>query len=167
MAGDAVANPTDPDSEIMKGAHGWVQGHNAQCIATERQIILAVDLTSAANNRNQLEGMVEMGLRNLRKAKGGHAPPVAVVADAGYCSKANAALEIDGCDIFLATRGGRKMRKEGNAPPNGPPPPGLSALEYMEWKMGTEQGMKIYRMRGGIIEATFGQMKRSDLPIAR
>ncbi len=31
---DAVANPTDPDSCIMKTRRGWVQGYNAQAAVT-------------------------------------------------------------------------------------------------------------------------------------
>ena len=34
-------NVTDPDSRIMKTAHGWVQGYNAQAIANQHQIVLA------------------------------------------------------------------------------------------------------------------------------
>jgi hypothetical protein len=30
----AVANPSDPDSRIMKTRRGWVQGYNAQAVVT-------------------------------------------------------------------------------------------------------------------------------------
>jgi hypothetical protein len=32
---DQVANPTDPDSGIMKTRRGWVQGYNAQAVVTK------------------------------------------------------------------------------------------------------------------------------------
>src|SRR5918997_6655907 len=44
---DTVANPTDPDSGIMKTRHGWLQGYNAQAVVTPEQIILAADVTDA------------------------------------------------------------------------------------------------------------------------
>jgi hypothetical protein len=42
---DRVANPTDPDSGIMKTRRGWVQGYNAQAVVTPQQIILAAEVT--------------------------------------------------------------------------------------------------------------------------
>ena len=42
---DAVANVTDPDSEIMKTRRGWVQGYNGQAVVTADQIIVAAELT--------------------------------------------------------------------------------------------------------------------------
>src|SRR5271165_7576132 len=38
---DRGANPTDPDSGIMKTRRGWVHGYNAQAVVTPDQIILA------------------------------------------------------------------------------------------------------------------------------
>ena len=46
---DRVANPTDPDSGIMKTRRGWVQGYNAQAVVMPDQIILAADVTTEAN----------------------------------------------------------------------------------------------------------------------
>ena len=34
MDPDRTANPTDPDSGIMKTCRGWVQGYNAQAVVT-------------------------------------------------------------------------------------------------------------------------------------
>jgi hypothetical protein len=31
-----VANPTDPDSRIIKTRRGWVQGYNAQAVVTSQ-----------------------------------------------------------------------------------------------------------------------------------
>jgi transposase len=47
---ERVANPTDPDSRIMKMRRGWVQGDNAQLVVTPQQIILASEVTTEATN---------------------------------------------------------------------------------------------------------------------
>ncbi|HLF85614.1 MAG TPA: hypothetical protein VI584_00875, partial [Nitrospiria bacterium] len=39
------ANPTDPDSRIMKTRRGYVQGSSGQAVVTEGQIIVAAELT--------------------------------------------------------------------------------------------------------------------------
>jgi hypothetical protein len=62
-----VANPTDPDSRSRKTRRGWVQGYNAQLVVTPRQIILASEVTTEANDvrqsqpmRGQAQAMVEL-----------------------------------------------------------------------------------------------------------
>jgi transposase len=53
-----VANPTDPDSRIMKTRRGWVQGYNAQAVVTPQQIILASEVTTEVNDVRQLQPML-------------------------------------------------------------------------------------------------------------
>ena len=86
----AKANPTDPDSGIMKTAKGWVQGYNAQAMVSEDQIIIAGALTQDANDVRQLGPMVTAALVNLEMVSGEEAALGAVLADAGYWSDANA-----------------------------------------------------------------------------
>src|ERR1700675_1315529 len=54
-------NFTDPESRIMKGADGIVQGYNAQA-AVEPTLLLIVgqSVTEAANDKKQLKPMVEL-----------------------------------------------------------------------------------------------------------
>ncbi len=54
-------NFTDPESRIMKGADGMVQGYNAQA-AVESAFLLIVgqSVTEAANDKKQLKPMVEL-----------------------------------------------------------------------------------------------------------
>ena len=59
------ANPTDPDSGIMKTRRGWVQGYNAQAVVTPDQIILAADVTTEANDVRQLTGMLNEAQANV------------------------------------------------------------------------------------------------------
>ena len=41
----------------MKTRRGWVQGYTAQAVVTRDQIILAADITNAANDVRQLGGI--------------------------------------------------------------------------------------------------------------
>jgi hypothetical protein len=56
---ERLANPTDPDSSIMKTRRGWVQGYNAQLVVTPQQIILASEVTTEANDVRQLQPMLD------------------------------------------------------------------------------------------------------------
>src|SRR5262249_34155717 len=51
-------NFTDPESRIMKGADGLVQGYNAQAaVEPEMLLIVGQSVTEAANDKQQLEPM--------------------------------------------------------------------------------------------------------------
>ena len=53
-------NFTDPESRIMKGADGFVQGYNAQAaVEPELGLIVGQRVTEAANDKEQLQPMVE------------------------------------------------------------------------------------------------------------
>ena len=72
---DRSANPTDPDSNIMKTRRGWVQGYNAQAVVTPDQIILAADVTTEANDVRQLTGMLDQAQANVAAVMGEDASP--------------------------------------------------------------------------------------------
>ena len=44
---DGRINLTDPDSKVVKGLHGWIQGYNAQAVTNEHQIVLAAEVMTA------------------------------------------------------------------------------------------------------------------------
>jgi hypothetical protein len=73
--GDARANITDPASRIMKTRRGYVQGYNAQAVATCDQVIVAAEVTDEANDVHQFVPMVEAMDRTLKVA-GMHEPRV-------------------------------------------------------------------------------------------
>ncbi len=77
-------NFTDPESRIMKGGDGFVQGYNAQA-AVEPTLLLIVGqtVTEAANDKKQLKPMVEL----IEQQSGQR--PEAILADNGYCSEEN------------------------------------------------------------------------------
>jgi hypothetical protein len=83
---DTVANVTDPDSEMMKTRRGFIQGYNAQAVVTENQIILAVDVTTQANDINQLDPMLNQAQAMVEAVVGEDAILGVALADAGYCS---------------------------------------------------------------------------------
>src|SRR6266481_2139577 len=97
-------NFTDPESRIMKGADGFVQGYNAQAsVEPEMMLIVGQSVTEAANDKKQLEPMVEA----IEQQSGQR--PEAILAESGYCSEENLAClesaeqperKIDG---FIAT----------------------------------------------------------------
>jgi transposase len=102
--GDKKINKTDPDSRVMKTPDGYVQGYNAQIAVSGDHFIVAADLTEEANDVNQLEPMIEQTQDNLEAA--GAAEIRTVVADAGYLSADNVALDVSaGLLISPTTRG--------------------------------------------------------------
>jgi transposase len=158
---DRVANPTDPESGIMKTRQGWVQGYNAQAVVTPQQIILAAEVTTEANDVQQLKPMLDRAQAVVERVMGEDAVLGAAAADAGYWSDDNAASQTAECELFIATRKDRQQRAElrDAAPPRGRMPKGLSARERMQRKLRTQRGRAIYRQRGASVEPVFGQMK--------
>lgn len=158
---EAVTNPSDPDSAIMKTRRGWVQGYNAQIVVTADQIILAADVTTQANDVRQLTPMLDQAQANVVAVIGEEAELGRAVADAGYWSEANVERQTEECELFIATRKDREQRREARtAPtPRGRMPKTLTARGRMERKLRTRRGREIYRQRGAMVEPVFGQMK--------
>jgi transposase len=75
-------NLTDPDSRNVKTPRGWVQGDNAQAVATEDQIVIAAEVTVDSPDFGPLEPMVTATKAELTAA-GIHERPAVVLADAG------------------------------------------------------------------------------------
>jgi hypothetical protein len=158
---ERVANPTDPDSRIMKTRRRWVQGYNAQAAVTPRQIILATEVTTEANDVRQLQPMLGQAQAMVDLLLGEDARLAAAAADAGYWSEENAASQTEECELFIATRQDRKQRAElrDAASPRGRMPKKLSARQRMQRKLRTKCGRVIYAQCGASVEPVFGQMK--------
>ena len=78
---DKEANTTDPESQTLKTSTGWVQGYNGQAMVDcDHQIIVAKDITTDANDVQQLEPMLDECERVNGKR------PEKALADAGYWS---------------------------------------------------------------------------------
>jgi len=159
---DANACITDPDSGIMKTRRGWLQGYNAQIVVTTGQIIIATDVTTDANDVQQLQPMLAQAQANVAAVVDQDTVVLgAAVADAGYWSEANAASETAECELIIATQKDHKQRAalRDAPPPRGRTPNTMTARERMDRKLRTRHGRDRYRRRGASVEPVFGQMK--------
>jgi transposase len=149
-------NFTDPESRIMKGADGFVQGYNTQ-VAVEPllQLIVGQTVTAAANDKQQLEPLVE-----AMKEQSGQRPEE-VLADSGYCSDGNLEyLEEKKIEGFIATE--KQKHGERNEPcKRGPLPEDASRVERMKRKLKTKVGAAVYARRKCMVEPVFGQIKQA------
>src|SRR5918996_1785746 len=87
-------NLTDPESRTQKVAGGYIQGYNAQAAVSQDHIIVAADVTQDNTDVGQLEPLVTQARGNL-VATDAKRSIGTVVADAGYFSEDNSALELD------------------------------------------------------------------------
>ncbi len=154
-------NFSDPESRIMKGADGIVQGYNAQA-AVEPTLLLIVgqSVTEAANDKQQLVPMVEL----IEQQSGQR--PEAILADNGYCSEQNLEhLESTGqphrrIEGFIAT--GKQKHGEHRLPAQrGPLPQDATKVDRMKRKLQTKMGRAVYAARKCVVEPVFGQIKQA------
>jgi len=156
-AGDPKANAqrnfTDPDSHILKGGDGWIQGYNCQAaVDGDHQIIVAVGVSNQAADQHHLIPMVERIVANTGQL------PEKLIADAGYCSTSNIeASEQRGLDAYLSTS--RQSHGKRPRPSRGPAPRDLDARGRMDRKLRSKAGQAIYALRKIIAEPVFGQIK--------
>jgi len=45
---DGKVNLSDPDSKLVHGMRGWVQGYNAQTVCNEQHLILAAEVMTTS-----------------------------------------------------------------------------------------------------------------------
>jgi transposase len=156
-AGDPKANAqrnfTDPDSHILKGGDGWIQGYNCQAaVDGDHQIIVAVGVSNQASDQHHFVPMLERIVANTGQL------PEKMIADAGYCSTANIeASEQRWLDSYLSTS--RQEHGKRPRPSRGPAPRDLDARGRMERKLRSKAGQAIYALRKIIAEPVFGQIK--------
>ena len=144
-------NVTDPDSQMVKSLHGWLQGYTAQAVATEGQIIVAADVIVSGNERRRLTPMVDQAIQALERA-GIDEQPETVLADAGF-------FNTDQIDQ-LAARGIKPLV---SPDASGRKAPGKmrrsAAFEQMRQTLQTDEGWASYRRRSQIIEPVFAHTK--------
>jgi len=149
-------NFTDPESRILKGGDGFVQGYNTQ-IAVEPafQLIVGQRVTQAANDKQQLVPLVE----TIEQQSG--QKPQGVLVDSGYCSEENLKyLDQRRIEGFVATEKQKHAQRNESCKP-GPLPMGASRVERMERKLQTKVGAAVYARRKCIVEPAFGQIKQA------
>jgi transposase len=158
---EAKANVTDPESRIMKTRSGYIQGYNAQAMATEDQIIIAADVTQEENDLKQARPMIDKS-KSVLTSIGVEEKMESCALDAGYFSEAvvNSATDNDP-ELFIATKKDWKQCKELRSEEvfSEPIPEDLGTKERMAYKLKTERGKTVYAKRKIIIEPIFGQVK--------
>jgi transposase len=102
------ANVSDPDSRLLKTKAGYVQGYNAQAVATQEQFVVAAEVTNMAHDAPAFGPMITAAKNNLRTA-GEPRRVRRVVADAGYWSIDN--VNMAGVESFIAPGRARKLKQ--------------------------------------------------------
>ena len=132
-------NFTDPESRIMKGADGFLQGYNAQAaVEPDLQLIVGQTVTEAPNDKEQLLPMVEV----IERQSGQR--PEEILADSGYCSEKNlegleSAQPEQRIEGYIATER-QKHDEYREACPKGPLPKGATRVDRMRRKLKTKAG---------------------------
>jgi hypothetical protein len=132
-------NVTDPDSRLMKGRQGFLQGYNGQAMATVDLVVIAAELSMNPIDRNELVPMIETANKTLEVANV-DAKIGVVVADAGYWSQRNATAAVD-CELLIATTTADKQAQG--------PHPGVAARIAAAIADYGRREARIEKVRGG------------------
>ena len=151
-------NFTDADSRIMKNStnEGFDQHYNVQTVVDHASLLIVA--TALSNHPNDTRE-AEPALAAIPTALG---LPVAAALDTGYWGLATLqALDARGIEAYIAT--GRDAHHASwqacfaQAP--APPPDGASPKINMVYKLKTEIGQAIYRLRKCTVEPVIGIIK--------
>ncbi len=150
-------NFTDPESAIMKNPNnkGFDQHYNAQVAVDQGScLIVGQTLSNHVNDRQEALPTVDAIPAELGR-------PEAAALDAGYFSQENIQGLLDrGIDPYIATgrdphnQGWRAFFAQAVAPPAN-----ASLKEKMAYKLRTEIGQAIYRLRKSTVEPVIGLIK--------
>ena len=151
-------NFTDPDSRIMKNStnDGFDQHYNVQVVADqESMLIVAEALSNHPNDKQEALPTLQALPEEIEK-------PKAVAMDNGYFSEANIReCEKLGIDPYIAT--GREPHhldwKTFFEQQPEPPADDASSILKMAYKLQTEIGQAVYRLRKSTVEPIIGILK--------
>ncbi len=151
-------NFTDPDLRIMKNStnNGYDQHYNAQVAVTQdTMLIVATSLSNHPNDKREAEPTLDALSPKLGQPEG-------AALDNGFFSEHNIlALEQRNIEPYIAT--GQEPHYKtvdillGTVPAE--PPAEASPKEKMAYKLATEIGKEIYRLRKCTIEPVIGIIK--------
>jgi len=151
-------NFTDPESRIMKNStnDGFDQHYNVQAAVEQRSmLIVATSLSNHPNDKQEAEPTLDALSSKLGK-------PEAATLDNGYFSEANIRVfEQHEIEAYIAT--GREAHHKdlntllGKLPSM--PSADASPKEKMAYKLATEIGLAIYRLRKCTVEPVIGIIK--------
>jgi hypothetical protein len=147
-------NLTDPHSRVMRTkGQPTIQGYNAQAAVTDRQIIVAAEITIESPDFGHLEPVFDAALRNLEQA-GVHDRPGTLVADAGYWHKRQVeSIVSNGTQVLIPPDSDLKEK------PRAGWTGGL--YDHMRRALATDYGKAIYRQRKETVEPVFGHTKHN------
>ena len=155
-------NFTDPESRIMKGADGFVQGYNAQAaVEPDLQLIVGQTVTQATNDKEQLLPMLEV-IERAERAKTGRGSGrqrLLLGEESGtlWNRQTEPERRVEG---YIATER-QKHDEYKEACPQGPLPKGATRVDRMRRKLKTKAGKAVYAARKAIVEPVFGQIKQA------
>lgn len=152
-------NLTDEESRIMKVAGGgFEQCYNAQAVVdTESMLVMAPQVTSAANDKEQVAPMVE----KVRALPEGMNQPEAILIDSGYFSEKNVAI-CEAAQITPLIAVGREEHHPGWRERFTEPEPlaaDATSVEKMKHTLKTKAGRALYALRKQTVEPVFGIIK--------
>jgi transposase len=157
-------NFTDPASRIMKAGGGkdhFEQAYNAQAaVEVDSRLIVGQRVSDAPNDKKELVATVAAVKTEVVGAV------AAVLADSGFYSEAAVkAVEADGGPRVLAAveRKSHHRTVEDLEQRADPPPPGPEAgvMETMKWRLSTQAGQALYKLRQQTVEPVFGIIKEA------
>jgi transposase len=151
-------NFTDPESRIMKNSNndGFDQHYNAQAAVDQASLLIVAPSLS----NHPVDTYEAIPTVNAIPAQLGRPPAVAM--DRNYFSPGNiSALEASGIEPYIAT--GREPHyhswRSFFAETPAPPPEDASPIVKMAYKLQTEVGQAIYRLRKCTVEPVIGIIK--------
>src|SRR3954470_4598316 len=143
-------NVTDPDSRVVKGLRGFLQGYNAQAVTNEHQIVLAAEIETVGADFGHLEPMLDAATREL-DAAGVPDTPEVLLADAGYWHGEQMQRIVDrGIQVLIPPDTSRRRTTRRNWDGG--------HYEFMRRVLATDRGGELYRKRQPMIEPVFAQM---------
>jgi transposase len=144
-------NVTDPDSRVVKGLRGFLQGYNAQAVTNEHQVVLAAEIETVGADFGHLEPMLDAAQRELAGAGVGDTPGV-VVADAGYWHGEQMQRIVNrGIEVLIPPDTSRRRTTRRNWDGG--------HYDFMRRVLATDRGNSLYRQRQPMIEPVFAHMK--------
>jgi hypothetical protein len=144
-------NLTDPDSRVVKGLRGFLQGYNAQAVTNEHQIVLAAEIETVGADFGHLEPMLDATERELADA-GVNDTPEVLLADAGYWHGEQMQRIVDrGIEVLIPPDTSRRRATRRNWDGG--------RYDQMRQALSSERGGALYRKRQPMIEPVFAQMK--------